>query len=351
MLDKYKKYTFFGLILIAVIISLFLLKPFIVPIVTSFIVAYIFYPLHKKLNSKINKKTLSALIISIVIIALIVVPVAFIVNSLSKEVAVVYTITQQKIKTGQIFDFSCSEETMVCGVLRSFGGSNVNLKLFYYIEVLLKQSQDYLLGKTTDFLFSIPQRVLDVFITFFLVFFLLKDGKKLKDWINEVFPIKKEHREDITIKLNSTIYGIIYGILITALIQGIVGGIGFALFGVPSPILWGALMGFFALIPYIGTPIIWGPAAIILILQGYVNKDMWLLTKGIGLLVYGAVLISGIDNILKPKLIGKKAKVHPAVILLGIFGGLKIFGFIGIILGPLILALTVKLFEIYKKEV
>ncbi|MFQ5620928.1 MAG: AI-2E family transporter, partial [Candidatus Nanoarchaeia archaeon] len=144
--------------------------------------------------------------------------------------------------------------------------------------------------------------------------------------------------------------GVIYGSLVIALIQGALGALGFMIFGVGSPILWGLVMSLFALVPFIGTPIIWGPAGLLLVIDGFVDGQTNLVAKGIGLLIYGTLVISTVDNILKPKLIGKKAKIHPIVVLIGVLGGLSLLGFVGFVVGPLVLALFEALIEVYEKE-
>ncbi|MDP3765715.1 MAG: AI-2E family transporter, partial [Nanoarchaeota archaeon] len=151
-------------------------------------------------------------------------------------------------------------------------------------------------------------------------------------------------------KFHHVTYGVFYGNITIAIVQGILGIIGFALLGVPSPILWGFVMMLFALVPYFGSAIIWLPAALNLIFIGYLQNDSSLIIRGTILIAYGVLVISTIDNILKPKLIGSKAKIHPILVLIGVLGGLSLFGFIGFILGPLMLALLVTFIDVYEKE-
>ena len=143
---------------------------------------------------------------------------------------------------------------------------------------------------------------------------------------------------------------VIYGSLIIAIIQGMLGGIGFWVVGLPSPLIWAIVMIFAALIPYIGSSIIWFPAALILIFSGYVDSEPILIIKGAGLILYGTFIIGLIDNILKPKIIGDKGGLHPVLVLLGVIGGLNLLGFIGIIIGPIILAMLVTFIKIYEEE-
>ena len=146
------------------------------------------------------------------------------------------------------------------------------------------------------------------------------------------------------------LHAIVYGSIVVALIQGTLGGIGFWIVGIPSPILWGILMSLFALIPMVGTGIIWVPASLGMAAYGYLSGDTVMVWKAIGLFIYGVFVIAGIDNVLKPKIIGERAHVHPVIILLGVLGGLKFFGIVGFAVGPLILAIFITFLEIYEYE-
>ena len=143
---------------------------------------------------------------------------------------------------------------------------------------------------------------------------------------------------------------VVYGHLLTAFAQGLIGGLGFLVFGLSSPILWGIIIGIAGLIPMVGTAIVWVPASIYLFLVGILQDSLPYMARGIGLFVYGFLIIGTVDNFLKPKLIGGRAKVHPALILIGLLGGLTVFGLIGAIYGPLILAMLVTFFDIYRTE-
>ena len=143
---------------------------------------------------------------------------------------------------------------------------------------------------------------------------------------------------------------VIYAQLFVAMVQGIVGAIGFYIFGIPFPILSGVLIAFFALIPFIGTSLIWVPASLYLILSGYFSKDYWILGKGIGLFLYGLFIIATIDNILLAKIVKAKANVSPIIVIIGVIGGASMFGIIGIFIGPILLPLLITYFETFKER-
>ncbi len=189
-----------------------------------------------------------------------------------------------------------------------------------------------------------------MFVVLFVMFFLFRDGKILVNKIERIMPLKSKHRKHVFKKLNDMTYAVVYGSIIIAIIQGTLGGIGFLIFGLPSPLLFGVVMIFASLIPYIGSSIIWFPAALILIFNGYINLETTPIIKGILLILYGIFIVGTIDNVLKPKIIGDKGGLHPVLVLLGVVGGLSFLGFIGIIVGPIILAMLVTFIKIYEEE-
>jgi predicted PurR-regulated permease PerM len=162
---------------------------------------------------------------------------------------------------------------------------------------------------------------------------------KIKDWI----PLKKTHKDNIFKQFAEFTHATVYGQFIVALAQGAVATIAYFAFGISSPLVWGLLTAFFALIPFIGTGIIWIPMGITLL----INAEI---ARGIGLLLVGVLIISSIDNFMKPRIIGKRTRLHPVLVLVGVVGGLLAMGLIGIVVGPLIISLLISFIEVYHKE-
>jgi predicted PurR-regulated permease PerM len=175
------------------------------------------------------------------------------------------------------------------------------------------------------------------------MYYLFKEGESLVGKFKENLLLKKDHSEKIINKFNEFMQATIYGVIVAAIAQGIIGTIGLFIFRIENPIIWGLVMTITAMFPYFGASIVWFPAALVKLFSGdYFN--------GIGLIVYGVVIISLIDNILRPKLISARTRIHPIVVLLGVLGGLKLFGFIGLILGPVLLGVLVAVIKIYNLE-
>lgn len=194
---------------------------------------------------------------------------------------------------------------------------------------------------TSSFILSLPGLALNFFITLFLTYYLLKEAQIWIQNIKNYLPYSEKMKDAILEKMKRVTKALIYGTILTAIIQGFLGGIGFAIFNIPSPVLWGFVMAFTSVIPILGTAIVWLPAGIIQLFQG----DYF---SGFGIILFGALIVGTIDNVIKPKLIGKRADIHPAIVLIGIIGGLNFLGFIGLIIGPLILAVAFELVKIRK---
>jgi len=328
-LQKYSKHSLALFFIILAALSLYMLLPFLTSIIAAAIVVYIFYPLFKRLEKHTKSKGLSAFIMMIIIFLIVIIPIFFVINALFVEAASFY----QNVKGIDLTPIS----ELISGIV------NEKVNLNVYMEDTIGTLVSFIIRSVSDFFFSLPQKLLILFVTVFVMYYFFKDGDKLNKTFGRLFPMRKDHKNELLAEFTKVIYAIIYGVLITAVIQGLLGTLGLIIFDVSSPILWGSIMVITAMIPIFGTWVIWIPAALYKIFSGdYFN--------GFGLLIYGILVVSTIDNVIKPKLISEKAKIHPILIILGVFGGLKAFGIIGIMLGPLILGVFSLIYNFYFKN-
>jgi len=325
-LRQYSKYFFIVFFILILILSYLLVKPFISAILTAIFLAYVFYPIYSRLNGKLKRKNLSSLLMVILIILLIFIPLLFSINAIVREVINVY---------GTQINYDIIPDSLVSYF------EKINLKI--YINNLVDQFVSYVTKNIPNLFLFLPNKILDVVISIFIMFFLFRDGKEIINWLEGLVPLSKEQKKKFIDKFNNMSSAVIYGYLLTAFAQGLIGGLGFWLLGISNPILWGTIIMIFGLIPFIGAVFVWLPLGIYQLLIG----NVW---GGLGVLIFGALIISLIDNFLKPKLISKKTDVHPIVILLGIIGGLKLFGFIGLFVGPIVLSMLIVFLELYKGE-
>jgi predicted PurR-regulated permease PerM len=177
----------------------------------------------------------------------------------------------------------------------------------------------------------------------FVLFFVLRDGPELTRKILRMLPIEERRRSRLWEHLQDVTRAVFVGIGLTALVQGILVGIGFLVAGLPSPLVFGVLAALFALVPFVGTVIIWGPAALFLLTRGEVGHATFLA-------VWGIVVVGTVDNFLRPMLISGRASVPTLAVFVGVMGGLAAFGFIGLFFGPIVLGVLVALFRYESEE-
>jgi predicted PurR-regulated permease PerM len=177
----------------------------------------------------------------------------------------------------------------------------------------------------------------------FSLFFFFRDGDSMLERVKSLIPMTDEQKNEIFCKFNDTLKAVIIGVMVTAAIQGILQGLFFWAIGISYSVLGGVLTFIFALIPIAGAVIVWLPVGLYLIFTGS-------LYSGIGVLLFGGLVVSSVDNFLKPIIIGGKVKLSTLFLVLTIFGSLSVFGFTGIILGPILLAIFMSFLEIYRCE-
>jgi predicted PurR-regulated permease PerM len=186
-------------------------------------------------------------------------------------------------------------------------------------------------------------QVIDVVLTFYLLFYFLRDRRAVLLSLRSVLPLSKVSIDKVLSHVGDTIHATIYGTLTVAAVQGTLGGLMFWWLGLPAPVFWGLVMAVMAVVPVLGAFIVWMPAVLFLVLEG-----SW--GKALVLAVWGGVVVGGIDNVLYPVLVGNRLKLHTIPAFMAIVGGLFVFGSSGLILGPVTLTVTLSLLEIWRRR-
>jgi predicted PurR-regulated permease PerM len=255
------------------------------------------------------------------------------------------------IAKGALFGIGCTSiDSKICSIINNIEKfSALSLSKIGFdkqIQKLLPRLQEIL----TNYLIEIPLAILNGGFILFISYFLFKDGEKIKQKIAGWLPIRKKTIQKLMDQFEKVTYAVVFAELFVALAQGVVAIIGFYVFGVALPIFLGVITTFFALIPAVGTAIIWVPASFYLILSGYLTQDYTTIAKGVGLFAYGVLIISTIDNILRVKIIQAQTDVHPLIVIAGVIGGVNLFGVVGLFLGPILLSLLMIYFETFKER-
>ena len=328
--NQHSDYFLFFCLVASIIIVYFIIQPFLTPLILAAVFAFLFQPIYGKfLFVTRERPSLSAFITTIIAIILVILPIAFVGTLILKESTGLY----QTFMGGDRND-------LVTAIEEILNQARVILPIPETFELdigqYVKQWLEILVQHLGGIFSSFAKIFLSAFVFLTAFYFLLKDGRKLKDYLVDLSPLNDKDDDLIVRSLQSAVSATVKGNLTIGLIQGILTGIGFTIFGVPDPVLWGSVAAITALIPGIGTALVITPAIIFLFLTGNTFD-------GMGLLVWGFTAVGLVDNFLGPKLVGRGMKLHPLLILFSVFGGLTYFGPVGFILGPIILSLLFSL--------
>jgi predicted PurR-regulated permease PerM len=335
---------FFLLLLVGIsAFAFFLVKPFIIAIIIASVLAVVLHrPYHFFLKITRQSETLSALLVSLLGIIVLVVVFAFLSSLVVNEATGLY----KSISNGGTNSYQASIDNIV----QSAQGNHFVQSLGVYslinrdsIGKIVSQLGSGLLAIAQGLYMSIASGIMLVFVIFFSLYYFLIGGRDLVGHLMYMSPLKNSHEKLLIEKFVSISRATIKGALVISFIQGLIGGVMFSVAGIPSAAIWAILMMVFSLVPLVGSGIVWVPAGIILLLLGNIWQGIFVLSVGFG-------IISVIDNFLRPKLVGKDTQMHPLVVLFATLGGISMFGFFGFIIGPIIMALFLTLWEIYGIE-
>jgi predicted PurR-regulated permease PerM len=329
-----EKYFFVICICAAFLGVVFLLYPYLNYLFFAVLLAYLLHPLRRLLQKKIKNRSVGALTLIFLILVVVILPTIFISTRLVQEVRSTVSFVTDSPQRDTYLE-------KVENLLRGWIGQEASLQA--YKDQLTEAMKSFLVRSVPNFLGSLSDVTVGLFIMFFVLFYLFRESQEPYERLQALIPLAPNLKDKLIEEVKSVTWAVVYGQVMTALIQGTLGGLGFLIFRAPNPFLWGFMMIIFSFLPLVGTALIWVPAGIFLILSGATFR-------GIGLLVWGSVLVTNVDNFVKPRLISGRSNIHPVTVLLGVLGGLKLFGFIGLVVGPLILALFIALVHFYEEE-
>jgi len=334
---------FIALFCIAILLAGKLIAPFFATIILGVVSTGIFNPVFKFLSKKLPPK-IAASLTCLMIFFVIFIPVVFFVGVLSKEAFNLYVMAKDAVFSNQLKNLL--ESTQALERFNDLLGSAGIEKVVTWDELVRPISE---LGKLVGFsLFEqarfITSNVFNLVLYFGLmlvvVFYMFMDGDKVIEYIYDLSPLPDEHDKKLFEKFMDMAGAVLIGNGMGGLIQGVSGGILFVFLGWNSPFLWGVIMGFLAFLPIVGIGIVMVPSAAILMLKSRV-------AAGIFVLVFYGVLSWGIEYVFKPKVVGNRVRMHPLIVFFAIIGGLKTYGILGIIYGPLVATLFLTLADIY----
>ena len=332
---------FIALVIVITVAFALILEPFFIAVLWGLIAGILFQPVNRRLLKAMPGWPNSAAGLTLLlIIAMVIVPAILLSVALVQEVSVFYT----KIQSGQI-NFAVLFEQLRARLPAGAGVwlERFGLKDFDSLQERLRDGVASSFRTIAAQAVVIGQSAFSMFVALsvmlYLTFFLLRDGEALSERVMNTIPLRSGPRRELMRQFVLVIRATVKGSIIVAIVQGVIGGVVFWALGVEGALLWGVIMGFFSLLPAVGTGLVWAPVAIYLFATGEV-------VEGVILVFCGVFIIGLVDNILRPILVGRDTRLPDYVVLITTLGGLQIFGFTGIVIGPVIAALFMAIWNI-----
>jgi predicted PurR-regulated permease PerM len=331
--------TFLVVILVGITaFFLWIMSGFILPVIWAAIFALLLHPVLRNVKKHIRgKSSLSALLTILLALVIVFVPI-FTLGRMTAENAV--SLYQEIAERGPEYVRAIGDSPLAEKVLPYFNASSVDIESG--VVDITKRTSQWIASQTIDLSVWTIGAFFKFLLMLYLLFFFLRDGERFLLYLKRVVPLQDQEKETIFERFSSTIFSIFKGTMIVALVQGMIGGAVFALAGIPNAVLWGSVMAFASILPMVGPVAVWVPAVIVL----YATGDI----RGALIVLAGGIVVSTIDNILRPILVGRDIELPDALILLAILGGIATFGIVGVILGPVIAALFLSLWNIFEKD-
>lgn len=338
---------FVVLAVLFILLSWRIISPMGGPLAWSIVLSYFAYPLYKYLYMKIFKggcANAAAALSTMAILFFLVIPMSFLVLFLAREALKLYAVIVQsgilRSSYAEIIDKFSALPVIGRAVswLGLMSGSALGDTVFNGAVNWLTRFVSRLTSEIFGNAFKIFYLLMVVTVS---SFFFVRDGNKIIGLIKDILPLSEPSKAALVSRAAKMLRSVVYGIVFTAAVQGVLGGLGWYCAGLPSAVFFAFLMFITGMIPFVGTPVVWIPGSVYLLLRG----DMML---GLALLAWGFGVVSTIDNFIRPIFISEGSKLHVLLIFIGIIGGLYNWGFLGLFVGPLILSLAVFILEIYR---
>jgi predicted PurR-regulated permease PerM len=309
--------------------------PFVPALAWALAVAVVAHPLHEWIRRRLRRKSLAAALSVLLVAITLLAPATFVIQQVTNDAASSVE-NLKKALAGDGWREIAQRNELVANVVEW-------IKREVNVQQQIEQAAANLLKLVKDVLSGSIYVGTGLLITLFLLFYFFRDRDTIVGGLRKSLPLSPRETDEVFRNVQDTIFAIVYGSLFLALVQGTLGGIMFWILGLPSPLLWGAVMALLAVLPVLGAAIIWIPAAIYLALTGSWEKALILAT-------WGALAIGLIDNLLYPLIVKGRLRLHTVPVFISIIGGLVAFGAVGLVLGPVVLALAVALADVWRKR-
>ena len=345
--EQIGNFFFFGFLSFFLFLGYLLFEPFLKVIILSILITIIFYPVYLKIEKKIKNKILASSIMTALILMFIIIPsitlIAFFVN----QIITIYPIIIENISKYRSIEILIKETPIISKIYviieNSLKSLNINVDISDAIRGIVNEIVSFVIQQGKGIFLDVTLLIVGIIIMLITIFFLFKDGIHLYNRIYSIIPLSDKDKTFLLSKSYNAIQGVVLGSVLTAIAQGILSFIGYFAIGLEMSYFWAFITFIAAFIPVGGASLIWIPVAIYtLFTKGFLTAFLFS--------VYGTLVISTIDNIIKPVVIGDKTNIHPMILVFAILGGLNLFGFIGIFLAPIIVVMIDNMLLLFKEK-
>jgi predicted PurR-regulated permease PerM len=339
---------FFGVITLLVLyFSYLIIKPYLLDIFMALVLFFTAKPLFQVLTrAMFGRKALASALTCIILMLVIIIPLFALLSIIASQALEFSTMATKGLQSGAFWSWvSLKVDALKLYLIHlNIPLPPEQIKLDQIVRTVVTNASQFIYTNSVDLIKGFTVFLFDLILVLFVAFFMFLQGDDFINALKKLSPLSARHNEEIIRETESTIKATLWGTVIVAFVQGTLGGVGFLIFGLPQPAFWGTVMIPASVIPVVGSTIIWGPAAVYLLFTNHIGA-------GIGLILWGGVVVSVIDNVLKPIIVKGSGSTPSVFILFSILGGIGYFGMIGFILGPLILSFLLSLLRIYQKTI
>lgn len=335
--------SFVLVVLLVTAAFLWIIADLLMPVFWAAVLAVLFQPLNRRILPLVKgRESLSALVTTILVVLVLIVPFGLLATAVTQQALSLY----RQIAAGEInlqapIDFIDRSLPMLNEFLSAYGISIDNIRTA--IEDAAMTASRFVATEALAFGRDALTFTLLFFVMLYVLFFFIRDWKRILDKLVGVLPLGDQRERRLMSKFAEVSRATIKGTLVVAAVQGLLGGITFAAVGIQASVLWGVAMGLLSLIPAVGPPIVWIPAAVILIATG----SVW---RGVIVILVGTFVIGLVDNLLRPILVGRDTRMPDYLVLISTLGGITVFGLAGVVAGPLVAALFLVVWDMFAQE-
>lgn len=331
-----------AMMLVAGYLCYTIVQPFVMPAAAATALAILFHPVHRGLLRRGWSPNAAAAVGVVAVILMTLVPAVLLSTAVARDVKSMYGILAAKSTADGGWEpwlvHHLDKPLAMVGIDVEDPGFNLKTILMDYAQSASAMFVKLLRGAISN----VASLLLQSIVALFTLFFLFRDGGAIRETIAALLPLDAHQTEQLFGEVQNTVIGNMYGVVAVAATQGTLTGIAFFGLGLPSPVMWGLVAGLCSLIPLMGPPIVWAPAAIYLAVSGSYTKAAILAGLGVG-------VIGLADNFIRPYVLSGQVKMHPLLIFIALLGGAQAFGIMGIFIGPAVLSVTIALIEILRQ--